>query len=336
MRIQQLSSVSFEHWLREECLCSTCEGSQDSDATTDSDEEVFPEMCGKCLPCVSKKCAMHPDLEHGGGTTIVSLRFFERMGSLEGQDVSQHRNCWPVAKIHRVFVEICCGEQSRLCSPRNHNQPGCLCIRVTLEEDFSLESIVNAIKNVIIIYRHKVLLWFSIPCTGGCRYAAINASKSNEAKLRLERHWRVFDELWINAECVMDFAELHGSRVAIEWPDSCKYWSENKVTSLLYRLKLRQIMFHGCMFGLTSIKQKTYGRPIVKPWRVATNCMELIQRLKRRCPGNRITDVCANGYTHVRCSGKDTKYSEGYTDELACTVLDAFHAYMCARDAGRQ
>ena len=172
------------------------------------------------------------------------------------------------------------------------------------------------------------MLWFSIPCTGGCRYALKNASKSDEAKLRLARHWKTFDELWANADQLINFAVPYNSRVAIEWPDSCLYWNDGKVTSVLYQSKLRQVMFHGCMFGLTSIKQSTYGRPIVKPWRVATNCDELLKVLKRRCPGNRTTNACANGVTHVRCAGKDTKYTEGYTDELACTVLNAFHSHI--------
>ena len=61
------------------------------------------------------------------------------------------------------------------------------------------------------------MLWLSIPCTGGCRYAIINAAKCDKAKVRLAKHWKVFDGLWANAVRVMRFAKQYGAKIAIEF-----------------------------------------------------------------------------------------------------------------------
>jgi hypothetical protein len=69
------------------------------------------------------------------------------------------------------------------------------------------------------------------------------------------------------------------------------------------------------MFGLTSTAVKTMGRPILKPWRIASN-VPAFSSLCRRC-SHVPTD-------HARCEHSDTKATEGYTDELASCIHHCF------------
>ena len=88
-------------------------------------------------------------------------------------------------EIKRVVVEVCCGECSHISDKKNCEGDDCLCIRVTISDDLGREEPVRAIINVLKAYGGKVLLWFALPCTGGCPYARLNARKSAKARLRL-------------------------------------------------------------------------------------------------------------------------------------------------------
>ena len=82
------------------------------------------------------------------------------------------------------------------------------------------------------------------------------------------------------------------------------------------------VHFHGCRFGLKSIARGTKGRPIKKPWTVATDCEELRTSLDRKCPGGKwhVDSETGNVVEHAPCSGVNTKITEGYTDEMAKAI----------------
>ena len=61
------------------------------------------------------------------------------------------------------------------------------------------------------------------------------------------------------------------------------------------------------MYGLVSIQTKTKGRPLRKPWTIASTSNEF-SGLRRTCDGT---------HDHVKTAGADTKQTEGYTDALA-------------------
>ena len=156
---------------------------------------------------------------------------------------------------------------------------------------------------------------------GGCPFACINAGRSQKAKVRLEEHQHLFDLLWEKAVEFMVAAREFSAVIAFEWPTRCEYWERTKVRQHMRQMQYRFIQLHGCMFGLCSVARATKGLPIKKPWTVATDCLELIPSLSRRCLTSDHRIPRTRDYvSHAPCAGVDTKLTKGYTDELAVQV----------------
>ena len=68
------------------------------------------------------------------------------------------------------------------------------------------------------------------------------------------------------------------------------------------------------MYGLVSAQPKTQGQPLHKPWTIASTCDELAW-MCRRCDGS---------HTHATIQGRDTQATEGYTDQMAEEVHEAW------------
>ena len=164
----------------------------------------------------------------------------------------------------------------------------------------------------------RVLLWVSIPCTGGSSWARLNRSLGIATQDKIDAHIKVMMVLWNNLAPVANIVLDAGGRIAFEWPQSCDYWNFPEATSCLAKWRLKNTVFHGCMYGLVSIRPKHLGVPIKKPWRIATNCDELREQLCR---------CCDRSHQHVLCEGADTRVSEEYTDSMAQSVHRAFLAY---------
>jgi hypothetical protein len=98
---------------------------------------------------------------------------------------------------------------------------------------------------------------------------------------------------------------------AIEWPRHCDYWKYTAYIAFAQRYQLQTTRFDGCMYGLVATAGKFAGLPIMKPWRVDSNCHALVQQLQLRCNGS---------HQHAPCAGRDTRLSEAYTDAIAETV----------------
>ena len=73
------------------------------------------------------------------------------------------------------------------------------------------------------------------------------------------------------------------------------------------RFGLQQYRVDGCMYNLRSEAPKTHGLRLYKPWVIASNVDEF-RFMQRKCNHDRDD--------HVRIAGRDTKLTEGYTDEL--------------------
>ena len=131
-------------------------------------------------------------------------------------------------------------------------------------------------------WRHKCLIWSSIPCTGGSPYQDINLRRYPGMKEKLKTHGRLFESLWEQFEIVAHACASKGGGVAIEWLSKCKYWQCPKVKHLCRFLNLEKAECHGCQFGLTS---KVNGLPIVKPWTIATNAPGVYEVIhNKKCP----------------------------------------------------
>ena len=71
------------------------------------------------------------------------------------------------------------------------------------------------------------------------------------------------------------------------------------------------------------------GKPILKPWTVATNDQCLYETLETsKCPGS---DVHPE---HRSCEGKDTKLTESYTPEMAKIIHGAWEQSCANKVAG--
>ena len=151
-----------------------------------------------------------------------------------------------------------------------------------------------------------------MPCTEGSPWQRINVKKPG-GFARLRKHVKLFNNLWHNFEILARQAHKVGNPVAIEWPSGCSYWQFPKVKGLLKELDLEYVDFHGCMLGLKSVVD---GKPILKPWRLATNCPNLIDKFRNlKCKGRK---------EHRPCAGRDTKIHEGWQKIL-------HHAVTCRR-----
>ena len=146
--------------------------------------------------------------------------------------------------------------------------------------------------------------------------------KSEWSRKLVEGHYRLFWALFKNCKIVAEYVTKIGGFIAMEWPRQCAYWQEQEVQDFILKYGLVSVHLDGCMFGLVSKHGRNAGQPIRKPWRVDTNSPALAQQLSRVCDGS---------HTHVPCQGRDTKSTEGYTDEIVDTVHDAFRAQCLLR-----
>jgi hypothetical protein len=217
-----------------------------------------------------------------------------------------------VDDCERTLVEICCSTDSvlgRECA----DSKGCRIVRITEKEDFTLPSTLRVVKLQL---KRNVLVWASLPCTGGCPWARVNLLRLGSTfRERLENHWTLFRALWANFVCVAEACIFHGGFVALEWPRGCSYWRLPEVVSFLEKHLFEEVIVHGCAVGLASINTASLGKAILKPWRVVSNCPSILRMLDRQCCG---------GHEHARCEGVDTKHSEGYTPEFASLVHRGF------------
>ena len=177
----------------------------------------------------------------------------------------------------RRIVEYCCGEESEMGKPSPQSK-GCEVIRLTILNDvtsdhghrLAMESVVHP----------AVLLWASMPCTGGTPLRFINA-RTESGRRKQKKHLEAFWNIWGRFEEVARKCHDNGGKFAVEWPAECQYWKEPRVFNFLQGFEgMGMVRIDGCRFGL----QDDHGNPIKKPWRVATTCSELLSGLQNmRC-----------------------------------------------------
>ena len=96
------------------------------------------------------------------------------------------------------------------------------------------------------------------------------------------------------------------------------------------RYALRECSFHGCQFGLVSCNRRSLGVPILKPWKVVSNCPELLRALNRKCEHYRRNGTHDGVLLHAPCQGLDTQLTENYIDDLVITIHRAHACYVAA------
>ena len=111
-----------------------------------------------------------------------------------------------------------------------------------------------------------------------------------------------------------------GAVVINEWPKACAYWKNPQVIRAIGDYYTTEV--HGCAMGLRSINRKDFGLLIKKPWRLDCSDEDFLEPMS--------TCRCENMETHdhAKCEGKNTTYSEGYTDEMARLVHLCFYEHV--------
>ena len=165
-------------------------------------------------------------------------------------------------KPNRLLVEICCSPMSNLSDVSREAAVGSKVIQFTekqslLDDEYQLyvASIVNDFP-----VSNDVLLWLSLPCTGGSSWSHVNLKIPSAAK-KVLRHVKT-----------MKFIQLlsRSFDIAIEWPQNCRYWRFPRVMKFMNVYSMRRYDFHGCM--LETVDHE--GTPIKKPWTI--QCMKLV------------------------------------------------------------
>ena len=176
-----------------------------------------------------------------------------------------------------------------------------------LDEEY--QSYVASIVNDFPMSKH-VLLWLSLPCTGGTSWSHVNLKIPSAAK-NVMKHVKTMKKLWKAFE---RFCQLlnRDFDVAIEWPQNCRYWRFPRIMKFINEFSLRRYDFHGCMLGTKDHE----GNPIKKPWTVATTVDEIGLELSQY--------QCDESHDHVQGRGKPLKETESYSYLFTDCVHKAF------------
>ena len=212
--------------------------------------------------------------------------------------------------IKRLIVEVCCSAVSLLGQIATKEFKDCHVARITEEYDLN-KSITR--KDVISLVRScnkhniPVLVWVSLPCTGGSSWSHVNLTLPGNREKVIEAR-KKFVKLWASFVDMSDGLDKIGVQYAIEWPKHCVYWDWSRVKKWIGAHPIQKAHFDGCRFGLINKK----GEYVKKPWTVATTIPQLYDKLSGKC--------CKGGHIHGKC----TKESESYTSPFARTVHSTF------------
>ena len=245
----------------------------------------------------------------------ISIAFDKEASWKEPRPVATPRIAAPATILRpRYLFEFCCGENSKL----GIHAGDCIVVRLTAAHDMTSESgLAYALAKVdeAIQADGDILLWSSMPCTGGSPWQNIN-KRHESARAKIKEHINLFNKLWVSFVKMATYVKSASSHahIAMEWPKGCSYWRLRKVECFVKEFLPLRCICNGCMVELRSIKN---GKLIAKPWSIKTDCIE-------------ITEAFA-GYTcnheatmHHPCEGQDTKLSEEYTTIMVNLIHDGY------------
>ena len=224
----------------------------------------------------------------------------------------------PSGSHDRILVEFCCGPNSKLGDTTRRAADGCYVVRCTEDRDVTnrlnrisiRDEILTAVKTSS-SKRIDILLWISIPCTGGTTWSYVNLQHES-ARLKVEYHRLVFDKIWA---AMVDFVNIirHLSPIiAIEWPSNCVYWKFERVMKFCQKHQLKEVTFDGCMIGIKDHNDIA----IKKPWKILTTCDDIIRMFSEL--------KCDNQHEHVQGRGEDLKNTEQYSYDMTDRIHSAF------------
>ena len=219
------------------------------------------------------------------------------------------------AKTHdRLLIEFCCSADSKLGQMRSESK-GCKVLRVTINEDATTSKCMRWLNKEINTFKQqhpkaKVLLYGSLPCTGGSPWGNVN-KQTEEGLERIKEQQKEFTKLFKSfAKLVRDHLDSR-TFVAFELSRRCRYWHWPSVLAFIKRHNLQGYNFDGCMFGV----RDNHGNLMRKSWHIRTNLHELACLEQY---------MCTHDHTHGQSRGKSLKSAEGYTFEYTDLVHRCF------------
>ena len=134
--------------------------------------------------------------------------------------------------------------------PRAFQRVGWTIMRVTRKNNFLKPSTVKGLIDVLIENKDKSAVWFSPPCTGGCRWnVTINQNKSDALAKQVRDQQVIFSRLWKSFCMILETVTKYGCPVFWETPASNAFLRTNYVKATLAKYKFARTTVSGCMFG---------------------------------------------------------------------------------------
>ena len=122
----------------------------------------------------------------------------------------------------RLLVEICCNPDSKLSDVTRESTIGCRVIQFTEKHNLLDENYRHYVADIVNGFPNNkfVLLWLSLPCTGGTSWSYVNLKIPSAAK-KVMRHVKTLKKLWKAVRSFMDLysvesfmSPLNGLRIA--------------------------------------------------------------------------------------------------------------------------
>ena len=177
----------------------------------------------------------------------------------------------------RVMVEFCCSPESKLGQAREASKH-CHVVRVTEADDATKSKTIQALVSKIHALCDEggdtskpLLLFASLPCTGGCPWQRINVEKNPEL---VQSHQELFIRLFKSFQSLCRMIRSKNPCIAFELPKNCEHWSWDIVKKFIAKYNLVPTLCDGCMLGV----RDGNGLPIKKSWQIS--CTFPLQRLQ--------------------------------------------------------
>ena len=205
-------------------------------------------------------------------------------------------------------MEFCCSPNSKLGEDRAAAK-GCHVLRITEQDDATkpqtIKHIVEQINTLCDEGGLMLLLFASLPCTGGSSWQRLNIHNNPQ---RVAEHRALFRKLFRSFCSLVKQVKRHNPQIIFELPRTCDYWKEESVVKFVKQNNLHPEYCDGCMAGITNEQ----GEPIRKQWTLMSSF-----------PLPHIRDIgeCDGTHVHGESRGKALKLAEGYS----YPITDAIH-----------
>ena len=143
-------------------------------------------------------------------------------------------------------IILLCTEKDSLMVKHNPFGERCKIVEITEHDDFTSEGgyqkVVDALRSP------NVVIFSSLPCTGGSLWQIPN-KKHPACRRLIAKHHKLFNALFEKLlRLYREVDRRGGIPILFEWPRTCRYWRKPKVARFIKRQKLTLAKFDGCAY----------------------------------------------------------------------------------------